>query len=189
MSGARPERPALSPAERLRRARRDLEAYRRRSLLRRVQGGARFRRYLEVVPHVFLAPGRAVAAPLLVPAGEARARLRGDVVWTLDTATRLRYGIGLLAAEDLTGYLGEDALARAVAASVVGRPSAAGLSVDPPYAREPLLVAHVLDEAPPAETLASGERVVTRERLIRDIFGTLGFRPDLLARIEAAAEG
>ena len=94
---------ALPVTERLRVARRDGEAARRRSLLRRSYGRL-FYDYLTVVPHVFLRKGRAVQCPLRRPAVEVIAALRGEVVWTLDTASRLRYGIGLFRSRDLMGY-------------------------------------------------------------------------------------
>ena len=170
-------------AERLARLRRDQESYRRLSLARRSH--PRFRRDLAVVPHVFLLPGRARMAPLEQPAEAVRLALRGDAIWTLDTAARLLTGHGFLAAHDLTGYLTAESFERAVEIGLVGEPLAGGISVDPLYRRQPMLIAHLVDDAPPSTLLASGDRVVSWDFLIRDILGTLGWRPDLLSRLEA----
>jgi hypothetical protein len=43
----------------------------------------------------------------------------------------------------------------------------------------------VTDDPPAAVTLPSGDRVVPWSLLIRDVLGTLGWRPDLMARLEA----
>jgi hypothetical protein len=64
----------------------------------------------------------------------------------------------------------------------------ARITLDPLMAREPLLVAHAVDDLPPHTALPGGDLVVTRDRLRRDLMGTLGWRPDLLVRLEAADE-
>jgi len=170
-------------AERFARFLRDQEAYRRISLERRMH--ARFRRDLAVVPHVFLAPGRARMAALEQPADAGLLALRGEAIWTLDTAARLFTGSGLVVSPDLTGYLTEDSFQRAVENGLISAPIAGGLSIDPLYHRPPMLIAHLTDVTPPSTTLPSGDRVVTWDYLIRDILGTLGWRPDLLTRLEA----
>jgi hypothetical protein len=170
-------------AERLERFRRDQAAYRRISLVRRSHG--RFRRDLGILPHPFLLAGRARMAPLLQPREAVRLALRGDAIWTLDTAARLLTGHGFLASPDLTGYLSEAAFARAVDERLVASPLAGGISLDPQYPRPPMLIVHVTGEPPPSETLSSGDRVVSWSYLIRDVMGTLGWRPDLLTRLEA----
>lgn len=170
-------------AERWARFQRDQVAYRRISLARRSH--ARFRRDLAVVPHVFLLPGRARMAALMQPPEAVRAALRGEAIWTLDTAARLLTGQGFIASPDLTGYLTEHAFDRAVEQGLIGTPTAGGLSIDPLYHRPPMLLAHLADDPPPFTTLPSGDRVVTWHFLIRDILGTLGWRPDLLTRLDA----
>jgi hypothetical protein len=170
-------------AERWARFQRDQETYRRISLARRSH--PRFRRDLAVVPHVFLVPGRARMATLMQPPDAVRAALRGEAIWTLDTAARLLTGEGFIASPDLTGYMTERTFGRAVEQGLIGTPMAGGLSIDPLYHRPPMLIAHLADDPPPSTTLPSGDRVVTWHFLIRDIFGTLGWRPDLLTRLEA----
>lgn len=170
-------------AERLERLRRDQETYRRISLARRSH--ERFRRDLSVVPHPFLVAGRARMAPLQLPIEAVQSALRGEAVWTLDTAARLYTGHGFLASRDLTGYMTERAFARVVAEGLVGMPLEGGLSVEPLYRRPAMLIAHLVDDPPPATTLASGDRVVSWPFLVRDVMGTLGWRPDLLTRLEA----
>jgi len=170
-------------AERWARFQRDQETYRRISLTRRSH--ERFRRDLAVVPHLFLLPGRARMAALQQPRDAVRAALRSEAIWTLDTAARLLTGLGLVTSPDLTGYMTESSFDRAVEEGLIGTPIAGGLSIDPLYHRPPMLIAHLADDPPPFTTLPSGDRVVTWQFLIRDIFGTLGWRPDLLTRLEA----
>lgn len=179
--------PPRTAAERFERFRRDEEAYRRRSLARRSH--ARFRRDLAVVPHVFLLPSRARMVPLQKPIDAVRLALRGDAIWTLDTASRLVSARGFLRAEDLTGYMTERSLARMIAEGLVGGPIPGGLTVDPLFNRPPMLIAHITEEPPTPVELPSGERVVSWEFLVRDILGTLGWRPDLLTRLEASYPG
>lgn len=170
------------PAERLRRSRREAEAFRRRSLARRTQ--ARFRADLSVVPHLFLAKEALRTAPLRRPTREVLGGLRGKAVWTLDTAARLACRRGFLAARDLTGYLPSESLRTAVESGLIGEARPGPVSVDPIARRPPSLIAHLVEELPPFVVLASGDRVVTWDFLRRDILGTLGWRPDLLARLE-----
>jgi hypothetical protein len=172
----------LTTDERWRRHQRDLVAYRQRSLYRRSH--SRFRRDLEIVPHVFLHPHNTRIAPLRETAAAVRLALRGKAVWTLDTAARLVSGRGFLASADLTGYLSTDGLQEIMAAGLIGEPLSSGLSVDPLYHRPPMLIAHLDEEAPHVE-LPSGDRVVPWDFLTRDLLGTLGWRPDLLTRLEA----
>jgi hypothetical protein len=170
-------------AERLERLRRDGEAHRRISLARRSQ--ARFRRDLAIVPHPFLLAGQMRMAPLALPARAVQDALRGEAVWTLDTAARLLTGHGFLVSRDLTCYLRPAAFARASAADLIGEPQAGGISVEPLYSRPAMLIAHLTDDPPAGEVLPTGDRVVGWDFLMRDVLGTLGWRPDLLTRLEA----
>jgi len=172
----------LTTAERWRRYQRDLEAYRRRSLFRRSH--SRFRRDLDIVPHIFLLASKARMAPLRGPEEAVRNALRGRAVWTLDTAARLVSGHGFLASRDLTGYLAASDLAWAEDKGLVNMPRSSGLSVDPLYQRPPMLIANLEEQIPYVE-LPSGDRVVPWTFLVRDLMGTLGWRPDLLTRLEA----
>jgi hypothetical protein len=172
-----------APADRLARLRRDQESNRRVSLARRSH--PRFRRDLAVVPHPFLLSGRVRMAPLWQSVEAVRFALRGEAIWTLDTAARLLTGHGFLASPDLTGYLKEESFGRAVDEGLVGEPFTGGFSVEPLYRRPPMLIVHLTDDPPLSATLPSGDRVVTWEFLIRDVLGTLGWRPDLLTRLEA----
>jgi hypothetical protein len=170
-------------AERLERFRRDQEAYRRISLARRSH--ERFRRDLVLLPHPFLLSGCVRMAPLEQPLEAVQLALRGEAIWTLDTAARLLTGFGFLASHDLTGYLCEASFNRAVEEGLVGTPLGGGLSVDPLYRRPAMLITRQMDDPPPSTTLASGDRVVTWSFLLRDVVGTLGWRPDLLNRLES----
>jgi hypothetical protein len=178
-------RRALPTAERWRRYVRDRAHHRRESLWRRSHG-PRFYRYLGVIPEVFLVRGALHSAPLAAPAIAVVEALRGRVTWTLDTAARLRFGVGLLRAGDVTGYAGDpgsllDDLAaqRLVGPRIEGAPS-----LDPVVARPPVLVLSARSPGEPRR-LDPGDLVVADLRLVEDIFGTVGFRPDLLARLEA----
>ena len=171
-------------AERFRRYQRDLHAYRRRSLWRRSH--ARFRRDLAVHPHLFLAPGDVWAGRLRRPAEDVVAALRGKAVWTLDTAGRLACGIGFLTTQDLTGYMSPETCDRAVESSLVEPTRSASIGIAPVLARPSMLIAHLVTEPPSFFTLAGGDRVVTWESLMQDLKGTLGWRPDLLTRLEDA---
>jgi hypothetical protein len=170
--------PPRTAAERLERFRRDEEAYRRRSLSRRSHA-----------LHVFLLPSRARMAPLGEPTETVRLALRGEAIWTLDTASRLVSARGFLRSADLTGYLTEESFARILQEGLVGSPLSGGLTVDPLFDRPPMLIAHVTEEPPVPVVLPSGECVVSWEFLVRDILGTLGWRPDLLTRLEASYPG
>jgi hypothetical protein len=169
-------------AERLRRSRREREDYRRRSLIRRSNG--RFHRDLAVVPHVFLSPDVLLAGELRAAADEVITALRGQAVWTLDTAARLACGRGVVRAADLTGYMTEPMIRSALDGNLVDSLRPARVSIDPVVPRPRLLIAHRVDALPAAVALPSGDLVVPWEMLIRDVFGTLGWRPDLLTRLE-----
>lgn len=173
----------LTTEERWRRYQRDLEVYRRRSLFRRSY--PRFRGDLSIVPHIFLWIGRTTMAPLLVPRERVLEELRGHAVWTLDTASRLVSGQGFLVSPDLTGYVSRELLERTLKEGLAGPLQQGGLSVDPLYRRPPMLIAHTPGETIPFVEISSGDRVVTWEFLKADLMGTLGWRPDLLTRLEA----
>lgn len=167
-----------------RRHQRDLRAYRQRSLWRRSH--ARFRRDLAVHPHLFLEPGAIRGAPLEQPWDAIVQALRGQVVWTLDTAARLVCGFGFLATGDLTGYMSSETFDRAVSSGLAGEPRSACIALAPALPRPAMLIAHRTTDPPCFFTLESGDRVVTWEALMQDLKGTLGWRPDLLTRLEAA---
>jgi hypothetical protein len=176
------ERP-LTTEERWRRYQRDLKAYRRRSLVRRSH--PRFKRDLRIIPNVFLLPGKASMAALQQPEDTVLQALRQRAVWTLDTASRLVSGHGFLTSPDLTGYISHADFQEIIAEGLVGPPRQNELSVHPIYRRPPMLIVHATEEMPPHVELPSGDRVVTLDHLVRDLMGTLGWRPDLLTRLEA----
>lgn len=124
-------------------------------------------------------------APLLQDEAMVLEALRGRAVWTLDTAARLVTGRGFLTSPDLIGYLTAEELALAVQQGLIGAPRTAGLTVDPLYRRPPMLIVHVPAEPIPSIDLPTGDRVVPWDFLARDLMGTLGWRPDLLTRLEA----
>lgn len=177
----------LTTAERWRRFQRDQRIYRQRHLQRRLH--PRFQRDLQITPHVFLAPGQTKTAPLQRTYDEVRQELRGRAVWTLDTAVRLVCGWGFLVACDLTGYLEPSTLEWTENQGLIQTPSEAEMCVDPLYRRPPLLIAHVTEQPPDSVELPSGDCVVDWDFLKRDILGTLGWRPDVLTRLEGTYPG
>jgi len=176
--------PILTVDERFRRYQRDLEAYRRRSLWRRSHD--RFQRDLSVHPHLFLAPGAIRAGKLSGSWDDIAEALRGKAVWTLDTASRLACEIGILSTRDLTGYMSSETFDDAVESSLVEREWSGPIGIAPVMARPALLIAHVAGEPPASFILPRGDEVVTWEALMQDLKGTLGWRPDLLTRLEEA---
>ncbi len=174
----------LSTAERFRRHQRDLRAYRQRSLFRRSH--ARFRADLAVLPHIFLAPHRAYAAPLRQTREQVIKALRGRSVWTLDTASRLACEVGFLSVRDLTGYFDSGVLTWLADQDLIEEPQPSNVSIAPVLRRPSMLIVHIAIEPPSFVTLPSGDLVVSWEFLMRDIKGTLGWRPDLLTRLEDA---
>lgn len=173
----------ITTAERYRRHQNDLRAFRQRHLYRRSH--QRFRRDLAVIPRLFLDPGKIRIARLQQEPEQVIANLRGRVVWTLDTASRLVCGIGLLSARDLTGYFEKEILETAAEEQWIEPVQSRSIELAPLFERPPCLVAH-LDGNPKAWDLPSGDRVVAWDDLIRDLKGTLGWRPDLLTRVEDA---
>ncbi len=179
---ARVSRALVTTQERWRRAQRDLETYRRRHLWRRTW--PRFQGDLTIVPHLFLTHEDARFGRLLPARETALEALRGRAVWTLDTAARLACGRGLLHGRDLTGYLSAETLEDAERQRLVEPMRATSLSLEPLAERPPLLIAHVTGAPPPLVDLADGQRVVSWDFLLRDVLGTLGWRPDLLTRLD-----
>lgn len=175
----------LTTDERWRRYQRDLAAYRRRSLARRLY--PRFLQDLSITPHLFLLPGRITMAPLLASAEEVREALSGRAIWTLDTAARRVTGQGIFRAADLTAYLPARALSEIQEVGKVGAAQEAGITLEPLYRRPPMLFAHDPGElVVPSVEIADGERVVPWDFLARDVMGTVGWRPDLLTALEAS---
>lgn len=174
----------IPTAERWRRFLRDKEAYRQRSAWRR-SDRPRFFRYLGVLPHVFLVPGAVFAAPLCAPWPAVVEALRGRAVFTLDTAARLRFGVGLFRTGDATGYAEDPrgALEDLAARGLAGAPLDRAPAVDPALPRPPLAI--LAARPPDSFRLETGDLVVRDDRLVEDLLGTVGFRPDLLARLEA----
>jgi hypothetical protein len=180
-------RPPLTTTERLRRSVRDRLHYRRRHLDRRVHG--RFRTDFGIVPHVFLARGSYQVAVLQREAGEVLEALGCRVIWTLDTAARLACGRGFLVQRDLTGYARANVLDAAAAEGLVGPAAFRPISIDPVLPRPPALIIRIADAPPASLVTPSGLRVVTWGLLVCDLLGTLGWRADILARVDGPYPG
>jgi hypothetical protein len=169
--------------ERDRIARRDAAAARRRSLVRRTAGPL-FRKYVTVIPSVFTAAGELAAFRLLVPPAAALEALSGRAVLTLDSATEILGGFRFGRAPNEYAYFSsaddlEEVELRRLGERLPG--TSFPLAWTPPG--RPTLFAVIVDPPPPSME-HGGLRVVTRERLVRDLIGFYGLRADLLSEVE-----
>ena len=118
-----------------------------------------------------------------------RIALRPDVVFALDTAMRLAHGFGFLAVREVQAYLtSPEPLDRLVKEGLIASQSFADTTLIRPWPGPPRLLACRVEELPPWRELPGGYRVVTRERLGRELIGAVGPRADLFALYEKAEE-
>jgi len=170
-------------AERARRAERGRRAAMARSLSRRAMGPL-FWKYLDVVPAVFSASGDLLAFSLIAPRVDVLARLRPIAVLTLDSATETLAGFRFGKARNDYAYFSSTEEALAIEKEGLGlrRETSFPFAWTPPD-REMLFA--VVPAAPLPSREVDGHRVVTTERLLRDLIGFYGLRGDLVALIEA----
>jgi hypothetical protein len=186
-------RRGLTAEERLAERRRDLARLRRERLARELAGPL-WRRMASIIPVLFQREGAVTARRLRAEPQAVIDALREDAIFALDTAMRLAHGSGFLSAGDVQAYLlrGDPLGLRG---DPLGRLAAAGL-IDPalhpdtvlvrPWPGPARLVVCVVDEPPPAREVQGGYRVVTGERLRRELIGAVGARADLFALLERA---
>ncbi|MRG96830.1 hypothetical protein [Polyangium spumosum] len=177
-------RRALTAEQRLAERRRDLRLLHKKRLAREVAGPI-FRRMVSIVPIVFHREGEVVARRLRSDPQTVIDALRDQGVFALDTAMRLAYGFGFLPGGDVQVYL-RDTMPLAALAS-------AGLVDDAPHADTVLvrpwsgprrLLACLVEELPDFRVSKGGHRIVTQERLRRELIGAVGARADLFTLLE-----
>lgn len=179
---------ALSAEERmadLRRARSRLRTER----LERELAGPLWHRMVRIVPLAFRLEGALTARVLLAERERVTELLRDDAVFALDTAMRLAHGAGLFAGGDVQVYLRDASpLDRLAGAGLLGREPFGDTILLRPWPGPPRLLACIVNELPPFRVVKDGYRVVTRERLARELLGAVGRRTDLFALLTRAEE-
>jgi hypothetical protein len=174
----------LTAEERLKELQRDRKALRRERMIREVAGPV-WHRMVRVVPLSFEAQGRLVARVLLGSREAVIEALRSDAVFAVDTAMRLAHGAGFLAVQEVQAYLaGTEPLDRLAAAGLISPNDYFDTTLVRPWAGPTRLLACLVDEFPPSREVQGGYRVVTRERLGRELVGTVGPRADLFVLYE-----
>jgi len=158
--------------------------------LERELSGPLWHRMVRVVPLAFRLEGTLMARVLLAERERVVEALRGDAVFALDTAMRLAHGAGFFAGGDVHAYLHDASpLDRLAGAGLVEREACRDTVLLRPWPGPPRLLACIVDELPPFRVVKDGVRVVTRERLARELLGAVGRRADLFALLTRAEEG
>jgi hypothetical protein len=174
----------LTAEERLKEVQRDRKALRRERLIREVAGPV-WHRMVKVVPLSFEGQGQLVARELLASRETVIEALKSDAVFAVDTAMRLAHGVGFLATLDIQAYLSADEpLDRLAAAGLISTEPYFDTTLVRPWPGPPRLLACRVDELPPSRGVKGGYRVVTGERLGRELVGTVGPRADLFVLYE-----
>jgi hypothetical protein len=113
--------------------------------------------------------------------------LSPDAVFALDTAMRLAHGFGFLASGEVQAYVtGPEPLDRLAEKGLISAEPYQDLILVRPWAGSPRLLASIVEELPAWRTTKDGHRVVTAERLGRELIGAVGARADLFALYEKA---
>src|SRR6185436_17838732 len=174
----------LTADERLRELQRDRKTLRRERLIREVAGPV-WHRMVRVAPLSFEGQGRLVARELLASREAVIEALRPDAVFAVDTAMRLAHGVGFLASHEIQAYLtGAEPLDRLAASGLISAEDYFDTILVRPWPGPTRLLACLVDELPPSRVVKGGYRVVTRERLGRELVGTVGPRADLFVLYE-----
>jgi hypothetical protein len=174
----------LTADERLKQLQRDRKALRRERMIREVAGPV-WHRMVRVVPLSFEGQGRLVARVLLASREDVIEALKPDAVFAVDTAMRLAHGAGFLAVQEIQAYLaGPEPLDRLAAAGLISKEDYFDSIIVRPWPGPSRMLACLVDELPPSRVVQGGYRVVTRERLGRELVGTVGPRADLFVLYE-----
>ena len=174
----------LTADERLRQLERDRKILRRERMIREVAGPV-WHRMVRVLPLSFEAQGRLVVRVILASREAVIEALKEDAVFAVDTAMRLAHGAGFLAVQEVQAYLlGEVPLDRLAAAGLISEEDSFDRVLVRPWAGPIRLLACLVDKLPPSREVAGGYRVVTPERLGRELVGTVGPRADLFVLYE-----
>jgi hypothetical protein len=143
---------------------------------------------VKVVPLSFQGQGQLVARELLASREAVIEALKSDAVFAVDTAMRLAHGVGFLASLEIQAYLsGDEPLGRLAAAGLVSTEPYCDTILVRPWPGPPRLLACLVDELPPLRVVKDGYRVVTSERLGRELVGAVGPRADLFILYEKVA--
>ena len=179
-------RRGLTAEERLAERRRDLARLRRARLARELAGPL-WRRMASITPVLFQREGVVAARRLCAEPQVVMDALRGDAVFALDAAMRLAHGSGFLSAGDVQAYLlRTEPLERIAAAGLIESAPHPDTVLVRPWPGPARLLVCVVDELPSAREVQGGYRVVTGERLRRELIGAVGARADLFALLERA---
>jgi len=174
----------LTANERLRQLERDRKILRRERMIREVAGPV-WHRMVRVLPLSFEAQGRLVAREILASREAVIEALKADAVFAIDTAMRLAHGAGFLAVQEVQAYLvGKEPLDRLAAAGLISGEDYFDRVLVRPWPGPTRLLACLVDELPPSREAQGGYRVVTGERLGRELVGTVGPRADLFVLYE-----
>ena len=172
--------------ERLAALRRDRARVRRERMLRELSGPI-WRRMVNIVPVLFRLQGTTMVRTLRAEPAQIIDALREDAVFAVDTAMRLAHGAGFLAGGDIQAYLtSAEPLERLAREGLIDATPCADTTLLRPWPGQPRLFACVVSTLPPSRTTPAGHRVVTAERLQRELIGVVGARADLFALLERA---
>jgi hypothetical protein len=159
---------------------------RRERMLREV-AGPRWHRMVRIVPLHFRRQGTLVARVLTADRQDVIEALRSDAVFALDTAMRLAHGFGFLASLEIQAYLTEPGpLDRLAEQGLISADPYRDTTLVRPWPGPPRLLASIVEKLPPWRTVEDGYRIVTAERLGRELIGAVGARADLFALYEKA---
>lgn len=165
---------------------RDRSVLRRERMLREVAGPI-WHRMVRVVPLSFRHEGQLTAHVLQASTESVIDALRPDAVFALDTAMRLMHGFGFLSVREVHAYLSRsEPLEHLEKEGLIVAKPFADTTLVRPWPGPPRLLVCLVDELPPWREASGGYRVVTRERLGRELIGTVGPRTDLYALFESA---
>jgi len=154
----------------------------RRERLERELAGPLWHRMVRIVPVAFRLEGELSARVLCKDREAVLTALKGDAVFALDTAMRLSHGTGFLASQDIQAYLSSQGpLDRLAALGLIAAEQHRDTTLIRPWPGPPRLLACIVSEPPPSSIVNGGYRVVTAERLEREIIGAVGRRADLFA--------
>ena len=174
----------LTADERFAALRRDRARLRRERMLREL-AGATWRVMVNIVPVLFRLQGTTAVRVLRAEPAQIIEALRDDAVFAVDTAMRLAHGAGFLAGGDVQAYVtSAEPLERLARASLIDAAPCPDTTLVRPWAGPPRLFACVVSELPPWRITAEGYRVVTADRLRRELIGAVGARADLFALLE-----
>ncbi|HYN22571.1 MAG TPA: hypothetical protein VE078_16550 [Thermoanaerobaculia bacterium] len=165
---------------------RDRAILRRERLVRQV-AGARWHRMVRIIPVLFRREGNTVAHVLRADPPAIFAALQPHAVFALDSAMRLAHGFGFLACHEVQAYLTSlEPLEHLIREGLIAAEPYRDTTVVRPWPGPSRLLACIVD-ALPASRVVSGEyRIVTAERLKRELIGAVGARADLFALLEKA---